>query len=242
MKTDQKITIKVISKTEQRIMSNPEVEMITEWNIKRIFYALLLLLFLVVIPSYYLSSLDEGARVETKMTINKPTLLKKMPIKENLTQAERDPFIAEPVNAVSQMAQQAVPIQDVVTEKELISPEVINMPDVLNANISRAQLAQGVSDKEPYGQVKLPLIVTGEKAAGVFYFTEVMNMKGSKVLHEWLHQGKLIYKRTFIIRGDRWRISTSKLFGVNYTGSWQVRAVTKQGEVLHSLKFSVEAE
>jgi len=59
MKTDKKLSIKVKSKTERRIMEEPQMEVITEWNIKRIFIALLVLLLLVIIPSYYLNSLNE---------------------------------------------------------------------------------------------------------------------------------------------------------------------------------------
>ncbi len=37
MKAEKKLSIKVKSKTERRIMEDPELEMITEWNIKNIF-------------------------------------------------------------------------------------------------------------------------------------------------------------------------------------------------------------
>ncbi len=60
MKADKKVKIKVISNTERRIMEEPEVEMITSWNFKRIIVALLILISLIIIPSYYLSHLNEN--------------------------------------------------------------------------------------------------------------------------------------------------------------------------------------
>lgn len=51
MKTNKKISIKIKSKTERRIMEEPQVEIITEWNVKRIFIALLVILLLVIIPA-----------------------------------------------------------------------------------------------------------------------------------------------------------------------------------------------
>jgi flagellar biogenesis protein FliO len=76
MKTNKKISIKIKSKTERRIMEEPQVEIITEWNVKRIFIALLVILLLVIIPAYYLSSLNEEpvlkdikqSDIETKTT------------------------------------------------------------------------------------------------------------------------------------------------------------------------------
>ncbi|WP_221896394.1 hypothetical protein [Bathymodiolus japonicus methanotrophic gill symbiont] len=60
MNTDKNISIKVKSKTERRIMEEPELEMISEWNYKRIAYALIVLILLVIIPAYYFSSQDNS--------------------------------------------------------------------------------------------------------------------------------------------------------------------------------------
>jgi hypothetical protein len=93
--------------------------------------------------------------------------------------------------------------------------------------------------KEPYEDVELPFLVNSEQAKGLFYFTEINNMKGNTVFHEWLKNGKSIYKRKIKIRGNRWRISTSKLFNNHHVGEWQVRTLDQQGKVLNEITFLV---
>jgi len=235
MKTDKKISIKVKSKTEQRIMEDPQVEIITEWNIKRIFIALLALLLLVIIPGYYLNSLNEEPALKgikqsaiTTETISPASEIEMSVIKPKVVEVKKS--------------------QGIQFKKEVILPEKIKpvvptptkaIPEQLQLNISRASLARGMKDKEPYGDVALPFLVNSEQAEGLFYFTEINNMKGETVFHEWLKDGKPFYKRKIKIRGNRWRISTSKLFNNKHVGEWQVRTLSQQGKVLNKITFLV---
>ncbi|BCG63354.1 MAG: cytoskeleton protein RodZ [Methyloprofundus sp.] len=249
MKTEKKLTIKVRSKTERRIME-PELEMITEWNIKRIVIALLLLLLFIAMPAYYFSTSD--GNVETSVNgIDKDEAM----IASHDTQQElkQQPLVAqqnEEVATLVEVTPQKEVIKQVKTdlvpgierEESHVKQQMAVEPEVvaLHQNITRAQLAAGMNQREPFGEVDLPLLVNEEKAGGVFYFTEVINMKGKTVFHEWLFQDKLAYKRKFNIRGDRWRMATSKLFDAHYVGAWQVRIITQEGELLHKIDFAVQ--
>jgi len=119
---------------------------------------------------------------------------------------------------------------------------VKSVSEQLHPNISRARLAKGMKNKEPYGNVELPFLVNSEQAEGLFYFTEINNMKGGTVFHEWLKEGESIYKRKIKIRGNRWRFSTSKLFNNKHIGEWQVRTLDKQGKVLNKIGFMVTVQ
>ncbi|NOQ17402.1 MAG: DUF2914 domain-containing protein [Methyloprofundus sp.] len=247
MKTEKKITIKIKSKTERRIME-PEVEMVTEWNIKRIMVALLVLLLVIVIPAYYFSRSDDGVETNDK-NIEKDKAI----IMFDIAHQELKPELLQ-----EKLAEKTLEKDALVTIAPPVAPSVSSgktkdehgnrsieivksgEPVFLQQNIARAQLALGMNHKEPFGQVELPLVVNQEKAGGIFYFTEVIDMKGKTVFHEWLFQDKVAYKRKFDIRGDRWRIATSKLFDVHYIGAWQVRIITKAGEVLHKMDFVVQ--
>ena len=284
MKADKNFSIKVKSKTERRIMEEPELEMISEWNFKKISYALLVLLVLVILPAYYFSSTDNSdskkvspleARSDNQDIVKQASVDKLM--SANTTNSViQEPVVVEKIISAPATNQTSnlKPAVDVVTEtvaevpenKALVEPQtdqstidksaentankqvesVIiegntkqNAID-LNPNISRAQLAEGINKLEPFGSIELPILVDTSKAYSVTYFTEVTNMQGNTVFHEWLKDGESMYKRKINIRGNRWRISTSKLFPYNSTGQWQVRITTQQGDVLNKIDFSVE--
>ncbi len=243
MKTDKKLSIKVKSKTERRIMEEPQMEVITEWNIKRIFIALLVLLLLVIIPGYYLNSLNEDPALKD---IKQPVITT-----ETITPAPKTEMsVIKPdiVEVIKPLKDEVIKSEDTQLKKEVILPEKIksvaqtsakSVSEQLHPNISRARLAKGMKDKEPYGNVELPFLVNSEQAEGLFYFTEINNMKGDTVFHEWLKDGKSIYKRKIRIRGNRWRVSTSKLFNNKHTGEWQARTLDAQGIILNKIDFLV---
>ena len=291
MKTEKKLSIKVKSKTERRIMEDPEVEMISEWNIKRILIALVVVILLVVIPAYYLSGQNDNDLVDKAipiLAVSKPTIKKQVPVQETDVTSQKQTIV--PTERITSMSMRGSTTRYIDLEKHL-KPEAIqqksatkeNIPvkpiaqtsqsrlpdpldkeqrqehiivaknvqqaapslkltdsEKLNAHITRAQLAQGVNKLEPYGQVSLPLLVDSNKAQGITYFTEVKNMQGNTVFHEWLKEGKSIYKRKIIIRGNRWRFYTSKLFTYKSAGQWQVRIITGKGNILHKIDFSVQ--
>jgi hypothetical protein len=252
MKIEKKLTIKVTSKTERRIME-PELEMVTEWNIKRIVIALLLLLILIATLAYYFSISDSHVAMSIDDIDNDEAMVashaaqqvsKSAPLQKQITQqtevvATRMRVIPQK-EVIKQVKTDLVPNVDKEVERSEQQAAVELGGATLHHNISRAQLAVGVRDKEPFGKVDLPFVVNKEKASGVFYFTEVMNMKGKTVFHEWLFQDDIAYKRKFNIRGDRWRIATSKLFDTHYIGTWQVRIITQEGELLHKIDFTVQ--
>lgn len=285
MKADKKISIKVKSKTEQRIMEDPEVEMITEWNIQRILVALIVLILFLVVPAYYFSRSDKSSFDESvvkdasalalsnKTDIKKQNSFKEPSAKPFKVKASPDKNTSQQAlakNAVKQIPhkQQAtnnkIPPQSEPlaipanlaenTDSKNRSTKVagVNKPQQttvhekpadtksLNAHVIRALLAQGVNKLEPFGQVELPLLVNDSQAQGITYFTEVSDMQGETVFHEWLKQGEIIYKRKIHIGGKRWRFYTSKLFTYSSNGQWQVRVITEQGDILHQMDFSVE--
>ena len=273
MNTDKNISIKVKSKTERRIMEEPELEMISEWNYKRVAYALIVLILLVILPAYYFSSQDNSDLEKTPpieaQVLNQAAVkqgsLKKPALEPSSKSAITEPepvqasssavVVKETVSVVAQKpAKEIISAQPTAqitaklpTEKiakqnvqeEQVIESVIQSTD-LNPYIARAQLAQGVNKLEPYGNIDLPILVDSSKAYGVTYFTEVINMQGDTIFHEWLKEGHSVYKRKINIRGNRWRISTSKLFPYNSIGQWQVRTITQQGNILHKIDFSVQ--
>ncbi len=251
MKTEKKLSIKIKSNIAPR-MVEPEIEMVTEWNVKRIVIAGLLLLLLLTLFIYYLMHLGDGVKINTiasNQSSIKPDIvqseLKTEPLRgirtqeteqqESLSTTVLIPAVSSKSDALILVKQAQPEAQTEYTVKDVKS----SGQGVLVHNIARARLALGVTNKEPFGQVKLPIIVNKEQASGIFYFTEVVNMKHQTVFHEWLLNDRVIYKRRFNIYGHRWRIATSKLLNTHYIGSWQVRIRTDAGDVLHKIDFDV---
>lgn len=162
-----------------------------------------------------------------------------MVIKETISvepQVPTEEIIGKPATAQITAKQ---PVENIAIQNAQAERDIIQSID-LNPYIARAQLAQGVTKLEPYGNIELPILVDSSKAYGVTYFTEVINMQGAAIYHEWLKEGHSVYKRKINIRGNRWRISTSKLFPYNSIGRWQVRTITQQGDILHKIDFSLQ--
>jgi hypothetical protein len=90
MKADKKLSIKVKSKTERRIMEDPELEMISEWNIKKILFALIVFILVIILPAYYFSSMDNSEKsptLETKKTaLHNSDLVKQTPVNKTVTE------------------------------------------------------------------------------------------------------------------------------------------------------------
>lgn len=272
MKAEKKAS-KEKSKTERRIMEGePKLELITEWNIKRILVALIVLILLIALPAYYLNSSDNSTTTPEPSSVTnsnhqdslKAIVAKRPPIKVSAHNKTSEPDLAQsPIKKTvlqqktltvkpddqtptKQLAENsdAEKISEEISDAETIHPsvEIVEQTEAIpqNSHINRAQLAEGVNNKEPFGQVKIPLIVNSSKAQSITYFTEISDFKGNTVFHEWLKEGNTIFKREIVIRGNRWRISTSKLFTLNSVGLWQVRIITEQGEILHKIDFLVE--
>jgi len=257
---NKKLSIKVKSKTERRIMEDPEVEMITEWNLKRIISAVSAFLIFIILPAYYFSQDDTDADkyakiipIENESNIKKLDSIRTETAEETFSQTPEkentsvQPYTEDPVTQISsvksaELVHTEIKPEDVVAKDEK-QAQTLSQPSesqYSNPHITRAQLAQGINKLTPYGQVDLPLLVDNTKAQGLFYFTEVIDMKGSTVFHEWLKDDKSIYKRKVIIRSNKSRFYTSKLFPYTSVGQWQVRIITEQGEILHKINFSVE--
>lgn len=252
MKADKTLSIKVKSRTERRIMDEPEIEMMTAWNLKRIISALVIFLIIIIlILIYFFSRLGDDS-VTSSGEVNEPIIrlpsaskenIPEHKIPQNLSQDTFDPVASSAENATLLTPSTTNSTENTdtnivtVIEKQL----ALEVPksEVLNKHVTQARLAQWVKDKVPHGNVDLPLRVDDSKAEGFYYFTDINNLQGNKVYHEWLREGKSIYKRRFSIRSPRARMSTSKLFTYRTTGQWQVRLITAKGEVLHKIDFLV---
>lgn len=233
-----------------------ENDMVTEWHYQRIVIAVILIMVFIVFPFYYFSddSAEQPVKKLTSVTKIKPVannilkaVDKEVAKLEQVKEVETDvnTIINNPVKVIKK-EQTAIEIKPVnknpaekIKKEEIIELKSNSSHSLVDKKIVRALLTTGVNNKEPLGIIVSPVLVNENQALSVFYFTEIVDMKGLAVYHRWVWNNKVIYNRKINILGDRWRASTSKLIPYSKTGDWSVRLVNNEGIVLNEIKFKV---
>ena len=230
MTDDNKVVIKIKYQGKDKIYrQHARPEMVTEWHIKRILIALCLLLSLIAAAFYFFNSnssnaapenisVNEQANAETKLPGKLPVLDETKQIKEVKLKSVHN-FEKE--------------VKEV---KEVIQSSTINSTD---SRIIRAVLTTGLTNKEPEGVVTSPVYVSKDNATGLYYYTEIIDMKGQRLYHHWLRNNRPVFKKEIKILGDRWRASTSKLIPYSKFGTWIVRLLNEDGVILNEIEFQV---
>ena len=200
--------------------------MVTEWNYGRLALVAGLLLELVFVFYGIFTGSDTASETAAEVPRDAPVVIRQA---------------IEPISSPRNIQRQGAGGQTKeentrLTVKQKRAPAV---NAVLLRGVTRARLAQGVANREPFGQVEQPVKVNKDFAVGVFYFTELSGMKGQTVSHRWKRKGKVIFEKKKVILGDRWRTYTSKLLTAYSTGSWVVELINEDGVPLHVIEFEV---
>lgn len=230
------IVIKVKYPVSNKEASTPQV--ITEWNIKRIsialgaFFLLLTgLLYVIdgnenqtvrVMPSVD-SKIDSGP-VANQQSIQNTAILETNQI-EDLSKANQKPKAKEIKNKA-------------IDKSKLIKLEERQPHKKTNKNVVRALLTNDVNNKEPGHEISRQIVLNNHPT-WVYYFTELKQMNGQRVYHEWLKNNVLISKHELPIVADSWRTSSRKLLSVASKGQWVVRLLDQNGNILNESKFRV---
>ncbi|MBS3953980.1 MAG: DUF2914 domain-containing protein [Methylomicrobium sp.] len=214
---------------------NDEIQ-ITEWNIKRILTVSSLILLLIVLPYLYLDNSQpennerEGVKTESAFSGDTDGEMPKSEAEKGMLDQDKAADISPPVNMspANQNSESQV-------ESRASAPS-----SQKQYKVARALLTSGIHDNQPMDEVVSPIRVAKSKATGIFYYTELVNMKGLKLYHQWLHDGKEKLRTPLLVKQDHWRVSTSKLFTPAAEGSWSVRLIDQQGKIYHKLNFTVK--
>ena len=104
---------------------------------------------------------------------------------------------------------------------------------VATADVSRSQFTHGVEDREPIDLVSS--ITTDERK--IFYFSELKDMTGQRVVHRWSYQDREMAQVTFDVGGPRWRVWSSKNLLPGWSGIWQVDVIDADGNIVQTDLF-----
>jgi hypothetical protein len=227
-KEKKNVVFKLRFSNHENLSSKSEApHMITEWNYARIVIALVILLFLIAVGGTIFQNEDtQEVTVENTQKIPvEPAQTSINPITDKVT----DPIV---LNVKKQATASILP-------KQKQNPTKI--PDQVTGNMVRAQLAKGIWQNEPFGNITGPIKVNADEATGIFYFTELENMKNKVIFHVWKYKGDVIFKKKKEVIDDRWNTYTSKLFTKRSVGSWSVETVDSNNRQLNLINFTVVA-
>jgi hypothetical protein len=105
-------------------------------------------------------------------------------------------------------------------------------------NISNAVFAKNIQNREPTD------IITGkvDSLGKIYFFTNIRSMNGDRITHRWSYKGRVMAEVSFDIRGDRWRVWSSKNLWHTWLGVWTVDVLNHQSKVLLTRTFEFESK
>ena len=125
-----------------------------------------------------------------------------------------------------------------VITKTLLVALSLGMSFTLNAGeVSRAMFTIGVQDREPVLSVDS---INSTAYSSISFFTELNDMSGHNVTHQWTFNNEVMFEKTFEVKGPRWRVWTSKNLAPELTGPWTVNVLDDNRAVLSSRTFEYQ--
>ncbi|WLQ15744.1 DUF2914 domain-containing protein [Hahella aquimaris] len=105
--------------------------------------------------------------------------------------------------------------------------------------ISRAQLTQELDDSEPTNALRDSIVMNDEGLLRIYLFTEMMDMTGQTLYHEWYRDDKRVARIRIRPHRSPMRASSSKFIDRHMLGQWTVKVTGPEGNVLAEAAFSV---
>lgn len=103
--------------------------------------------------------------------------------------------------------------------------------------VSRAMFTTSIQDREPAIAVDS---INSSAFSSITFFTELSGLEGHNVTHQWVHDGNVMFEKSFEVNGARWRVWTSKTLLAEWTGTWTVNVLDDDRSVLTSKTFEYQ--
>ena len=109
--------------------------------------------------------------------------------------------------------------------------------NALAGEVSRAVFTTSIEDREPVMAVDS---VSSSAFSSISFFTELTELQGHNITHQWVFGDKVMFEKTFEVSGARWRVWTSKTFLPGWNGTWTVNVLDDDRSVLVSRNFDYQ--
>ncbi len=242
MNKQKKLVIKVNYEGSEKPLTDENLnqEMANEWDIKRIVIVLLLLLFLLAAGIYYIFNKSSSPILNTS-------------VDNEITSGEKKVFDSQRIDSLEQgraeISEQAV-LDEIGVEKNdeqefktIIDEEsqkgLVAVQSIYSKQVVRSQLTNRVTNNEPADLISSPILVEKDNIRRLYYFTELKDMSGNTIYHNWIYKGESVFRKKFNINGSRWRVTTQKKLNNTLLGDWKVTLTDSEGYLLDEITFKV---
>ncbi len=116
------------------------------------------------------------------------------------------------------------------------SPPALAPADGRVPHVALVQFTTGVENHEPVDAVTF----LGNDVREILFYSDLRDLGGATVIHRWEYMGEVTAEVPFEVRGERWRVWSSKRLQPEQVGDWSVSVVAPDGEVLAVEAFSYQ--
>lgn len=190
---------------------------------------------MAIVDDPVVDTLILDAKVET---IVKPVQIVKITPDVVVEESINEKIVETPALVMLKEVEPVADLTPVVDLAPVSEPVVEVVPDqALAVNIKRAQFTNEINNREPMDKVEGIVPAKEEGVKRLYFFTELVNLKGQAIRHQWLRNNKLETELKFDVGGNRWRVNSSKRLNPRAVGNWQVNVINEAGNTLISKKF-----
>ena len=118
-----------------------------------------------------------------------------------------------------------------------IEREEVQPAHVTGGQVDRIVLTSGSERGAHSDLISSPIVVGPGREKRVVLYTELRGLAGETISHRWERDGQTMAVVPFQVRGDRWRVHSSKRLTPALKGSWRVVVTDSHGETLASRSF-----
>ena len=105
----------------------------------------------------------------------------------------------------------------------------------IKGRVARALVTTAVQDREPVDRV----LILENDTSRVYFFSDLRQMQGEQITHTWEHEGKVVMRKSFDVKGPRWRVYSIKDLQSSMVGHWTVLISNRDGCPLKAVVFQV---
>jgi hypothetical protein len=241
MSKKKKLVIKVNYDNSEKLLTDEKVnlEIADEWDIEKIVITLLLLLTLITVAMYYLFNKSSSPILDTSLEKEITLGQKKIPEPQSIDSRGRGEEVSgqglSEVNGVDKADKKV--FETIVDEKSQAS--LVAVQPKYSEQVVRSQLTNRVTNNEPIDMISSPIMAEKDNVRRLSYFTELKDMSGKIIYHNWIYKGESVFRKKVNINGNRWRVTTQKKLNNSLLGDWKVTLTDMDGYILDEINFKV---
>ena len=102
------------------------------------------------------------------------------------------------------------------------------------AEIVQSAFAMSIKNHQPINVVQQ----LNKNISKIYFFTDMRNFQGQTLTHQWSLNGWIAQSIPFEVKGNRWRVSSNKSLKPRSKGTWTVKVLNEQGNIIKQASIS----